>query len=103
PKRLVALDRKIHQLVEAYSRGDFDAAIALAREVGAARPLPLGQTLLANALLEAGRTDEALAVMEKARSAGQATDAQLRQLGLTLAGGGRTAEAVVVLQPLADR
>ena len=103
PKRLVALDRKIHQLLAAYSRGDVDAAIALAREVVAARPMPLGQTLLANALLEAGRTGEALQVMEKARAAGQATDGQLRQLGLTLAGVGRTAEAVTVLQPLADR
>ncbi|HEV8241886.1 MAG TPA: sulfatase-like hydrolase/transferase [Thermoanaerobaculia bacterium] len=103
PKRLVALDRKIHQLTEAYSRGDVDAAITLARDLVAARPMPLGHSLLANALLEAGRTGEALQVMEKARASGLAADTLLRQLGLTLAEVGRTAEAVAVLQPLADR
>ncbi|HXT23144.1 MAG TPA: tetratricopeptide repeat protein, partial [Thermoanaerobaculia bacterium] len=103
PKRLVGLDTKIHHLVEAYASGDVERAISLARELVAARPMPLGHSLLANALLEAGRTDEALAVMEKARAAGLAADTLLRQLGLTLAGAGRTAEAVAVLQPLADR
>jgi arylsulfatase A-like enzyme/Tfp pilus assembly protein PilF len=103
PKRLVDLDRKIHQLVEAYDDGDVERAIALARELVAARPMPLGHTLLANALLAAGRTADALAAMEKARAAGLAADSLTRQLGLTLASVGRTAEAVAVLQPLADR
>jgi arylsulfatase A-like enzyme/Flp pilus assembly protein TadD len=103
PKRLVELDRKIHHLVEAYTDGDVERAITLARELVAARPMPLGHSLLANALLEAGRTGEALAVMEKAKASGLAADTLLRQLGLTLASVGRTAEAVAVLQPLADR
>jgi arylsulfatase A-like enzyme/Flp pilus assembly protein TadD len=103
PKRLVGLDTKIHRLLEAYTDGDVERAIALAREVVAARPMPLGQAMLASALLDADRTGEALSVMETARSRGQATDAMLRQLGLTLADVGRTAEAVAVLQPLADR
>ena len=102
PKRLVDLDRKIHQLVEAYGDGDAERAVALARELVAARPMTLSHTLLANALLAAGRTGEALAAMEKARAAGLAADSLTRQLGLTLAGVGRTAEAVAVLQPLAD-
>jgi arylsulfatase A-like enzyme/Flp pilus assembly protein TadD len=103
PKRLVALDTKIHRLAEAYTGDDLDGAIALAREIVAERPMPLGQTLLANALLDAGRTDEALEVMRRARAAGQATDAMLVQLGLTLAGAGRADEAVSAVQPLADR
>ncbi|HET9768691.1 MAG TPA: sulfatase, partial [Thermoanaerobaculia bacterium] len=39
PKRLVDLDRKIHQLVEAYGDGDVERAVALARELVAARPM----------------------------------------------------------------
>ncbi len=101
PKRLVALDRKIHQLVDAYSLGDLPRALRLAEELVAARPMPLGYDLYVNCLLEAGREAEALAVMEKARGAGKASDSLLRQLGLTLAGAGRTAEAVAVLSPLA--
>jgi tetratricopeptide (TPR) repeat protein len=41
--------------------------------------------------------------METARANGLAADGLLRQLGLTLADVGRNAEAVAVLQPLADR
>ena len=103
PKRLVALDDKIHQLSEAFLREDHERAIALARELAAARPMPLAQSLLANALLAAGRRGEALETMEKARAAGLASDMLLRQLGLTLAEAGRAPEAVKVLQPLADR
>ena len=102
PKNLVALDRKIHQLIDAYSLGDLPRALKLAQELVAARPMPLGYDLLVNCLLEAEREAEALAVMEKARAAGKASDSLRRQLGLTLAGAGRTTEAVAVLQPLAD-
>jgi len=103
PKRLVALDRTIHDLLRTVSTGDVDRAIVLARQLVATRPMPLGHALLATALLEADRTSEALDVMQRARAAGMATDPLLRQLGLTLAGTGRPDEAVAVLQPLADR
>lgn len=102
PKRLIGLDTKIHQVVDSYSRGRLDEAVRLAREVAQARPsMPLGQSLLAQALLESGRTEEALEVMRKARAQGAASDTLLRQLGLTLAGTGRTAEALEILRPLA--
>ena len=103
PKRLVHLDRTVHALVDAYSRGELETAIRLARELVAARPMALGHSLLANALLEAGRRAEALQVMEKARASGLASDALVRQLGLTLAETGRGDEAVAVLRPLAER
>ena len=77
-------------------------ALKLARELVATRPMPLGYDLLVNCLLEAEREAEALAVMEKARAAGKASDSLRRQLGLTLTGAGRTTEAITVLQPLAD-
>ena len=101
PKRLVALDRKIHQLVEAYSLGELARALKLAQEVVAARPMALGYELLVNCLLELEREAEALAVMEKAHAAKMASDGLLRQLGLTLAGAGRSREAIAVLEPLA--
>jgi tetratricopeptide (TPR) repeat protein len=104
PKRLVELDTVIHELVDAYSRRDLERALVLGRRLVAARPsMPLGHSLLANALLEAGRRSEALRVMESARAAGAASETLLRQLGLTLAEAGRDAEALAVLQPLAER
>src|SRR5204863_4588683 len=70
-------------------------------EVVAERPqMPLGHSLLAQALLQAGQRDAALAVMEKARADGVATEATLRQLGLSLAEAGRVREALAVLEPL---
>ncbi len=102
PKKLIALDLKIHQIIERYSTGRLDDAVRLAREVVEARPsMPLGHSLLAQALLENGRTPEALEVMQQARARGVASDSLLRQLGLTLTEAGRTADAIAVLQPLA--
>jgi Flp pilus assembly protein TadD len=70
--------------------------------VVAERPgMPLGQSLLAQALLESGQTADALEVMRKARAASAASDNLLRQLGLTLTETGKTAEALDVLRPLA--
>ncbi|HEX2644611.1 MAG TPA: sulfatase-like hydrolase/transferase [Thermoanaerobaculia bacterium] len=103
PKRLVGLDRKIHQMIDLYSRGRVDDAIKLGQSVVQERPaMPLGHSLLAQALLQGGRIPEALEVMQKARAQGTTTDALSRQLGLTLAEIGRAKDAIAVLQPLAD-
>jgi arylsulfatase A-like enzyme/Flp pilus assembly protein TadD len=103
PKRLIGLDTKVHQVIELYMRGKLDESIRLARELVAARPsMSLGHSLLAQALLQAGRTEEALEVMLAAHRQGTATSALLRQLGLTLSEVGRAGEAVEVLQPLAQ-
>jgi tetratricopeptide (TPR) repeat protein len=103
PKRLVGLDRKIHQMIDLYSRGRVDEAVKVGQGVVQERPaMPLGHSLLAQALLQAGRTAEALEVMQKARAQGVSTDALSRQLGLTLAEIGRAKDAITVLQPLAD-
>jgi arylsulfatase A-like enzyme/tetratricopeptide (TPR) repeat protein len=102
PKRLVGLDKKIQQIIDRYSRGQVEEAVRLAREAVAERPgMPLGHSLLAQGLLESGRTTEALDVMRKARAQGTASDALLRQLGLTLAENGKEAEAIDVLRPVA--
>src|SRR6185436_19339684 len=100
PKRLLELDKKIQQIIDRYSRGQVEEAVRLAREAVRERPsMPLGHSLLAQGLLEAGRTDEALEVMRRARAQGVASDVLLRQLGLTLAEEGKTAEAIEVLRP----
>lgn len=102
PKRLLELDRKIQQIIDRYSRGQVEEAVRLAREAVSERPsMPLGHSLLAQGLLEAGRTAEALEVMRRARAQGAASDVLLRQLGLTLAEGGQAAEAIEILRPLA--
>jgi arylsulfatase A-like enzyme/Flp pilus assembly protein TadD len=103
PKKLIQLDTKIHQIIERYGQHRIDDALRLAREVVAERPdMPLGQSLLAQALLESGKTAEALDVMRKARARKATTDSLLRQLGLTLAETGQTGEALDVLRPLAE-
>ena len=48
--------------------------------------MALGQSLLAQALLQEGKTQEALDVMQNARKLGAVSDALLRQLGLTSLG-----------------
>ncbi len=104
PKRLIAMDRQIHQVIDLYQRGRPGEAAALARQLVAARPaMPLGHSLLAEALLQSGRKEEALAAMREAQRRGVASDNLLCQLGLTLAELGRPEEGVEVLRPLAGR
>lgn len=102
PKNLLALDQKILATIDAYSQGKLADALALAREIVAARPsMSLGRSLLAQTLLESGQRTEALDVMRRARADGVASESLLRQLGLTLAESGKTAEARELLEPLA--
>jgi tetratricopeptide (TPR) repeat protein len=104
PKRLIALDRQIHDVIDLYQRGRAGEAAALAGKLVAARPeMPLGHSLLAEALLQSGHKQEALAAMREARRRGVASDDLLCQLGLTLAELGHPEEGVEVLRPLADR
>jgi len=103
PKRLIDLDRKMHRVIDLYSRGRLEEAVPLARKIVAERPaMPLGQSLLAQALLESGATAEAVRVMERAVEIDAASVGLRRQLGLTLAETGRTGEALAVLRPLAS-
>jgi Flp pilus assembly protein TadD len=101
PKALVALDSKIHRVIELYQGGQLGDSVKLAREVVAERPsMPMGYALLAQSLLESGARDEALAAMQEARQKNAATNGLLVQLGFTLAEAGRAPEAIAVLRPL---
>ncbi len=102
PKNLVAVDRQIHQVIDAYSRHRDAEAAALARRVIAERPdLPEAYEDLALALQQLERPGEAIAVLESAVAHGAGRESVRRQLGLALAEAGRAGEAVAVLQPLA--
>jgi tetratricopeptide (TPR) repeat protein len=102
PKKLVDLDRKIHEVIDLYSRHRFAEAAALAREVVQARPaMAEGYEHLALSLRQLERHGEAIeALREGVRQAGGKESLQ-RQLGLALSEAGRAAEAVEVLQPFA--
>ncbi len=104
PKRLIALDRQIHGIIDLYERGRLAESAALARQLVAARPsMPLAHSLLAQALLQGGKKQEALAAMREAQRQGAAEESLLCQLGLTLSELGHADEAIKVLRPLAVR
>lgn len=107
PKNLVELDHKLHQIVDLYSRGQYEQAVTLSREVVAARPdLVEASEHLALSLRQLERHDEAIAVLRAAfsrgASEGAARESLRRQLGMALAEAGRPSEAVEMLRPLAD-
>ena len=102
PKNLVALDNKMHDVIDAYERHDVPRALKLAKEVVAARPeMAAGRELLAFVLQQSENVPGAI---ENLRAAiGHGKDDSLRvQLGLLLTEGGKTAEAVQILEPLAS-
>jgi len=102
PKRLVALDRKIHRVIDLYSRGDLAAAAALGREVVAERPgMGAGYEHLALVLRQQEDLRGAIEVLETALERGAASPSLVRELGLALAEAGRADEAVRVLEPVA--
>lgn len=103
PKRLRDLDAAIHRFSDQFAGDRLDEAITTARSLVGRRPsMPLGHTLLAQALLEAGRRDEALGAMLAAHEANHASPALRRQLALTLAEVGRADAAVPIVEPLAE-
>jgi len=102
PKNLVALDNKMHDVIDAYESHDVPRALKLAKEVVAARPdMAAGRELLAFVLQQ---TENVPGAIENLRAAiGHGQDASLRvQLGLLLTESGKTAEAVQILAPLAS-
>jgi arylsulfatase A-like enzyme/Flp pilus assembly protein TadD len=102
PKTLIAVDRKLHDVVDAYSRHRYADAVRLARECLAARPdLSEASEDLALALRQLERPEEAIQALRAALTRGGDKDALTLQLGLALSEAGKPAEAVAILQPLA--
>lgn len=102
PKTLIAVDRKLHDVVDAYSRHRYAEAVRLARECIAARPdLSEASEHLALALRQLERPEEAIQALRAALARGGDRDSLSLQLGLALSEAGRPAEAIAVLSPLA--
>src|SRR5207245_8728724 len=92
----------MHDIIDAYERHDLNRAIAIAREVVAARPdMAAGRELLAFVLQQHEQISEAIANLREAIRTGGETQSALVQLGLLLTESGKSAEAEKVLAPLA--
>ncbi len=103
PKNLVALDNKMHDVIDAYERHDLARALLLAKEVVAVRPdMAAGRELLAFVLQQSENLPAAIENLREAIRQGGQTDGMRVQLGLLLTETGKTAEAVQILAPLAS-
>jgi len=103
PKRLVALDSKIHHVIELYQEGDLPGATRLAREVLRERPgMAVGYEFLAFLLQQAGRAKEAAEQLSDSVRLGLASESMRARLALVLSESGRAAEALAVLESLAS-
>ena len=101
PKNLVALDSKMHQVIEAYERKDLRRALTLAREVVAERPeMQAGRELLAFVLQQNERIPDAIAELQRLVASGTALESIKVQLALLLTESGRSDEAIKILDPL---
>ncbi len=103
PKRLVDVDQAIQAWSEAFQAGRHGEAEGLARGVIERRPeMGLGYRILAQALLEQGKVEEALGVMIDAERRRLVSASLHRQLALTLSEVGRAADAVRLMERYAD-
>ncbi len=100
PKVLIGLDQKIHRLIDLYSRGHYEEAVKVGREVIAERPsMAEGYDDLALTLRQMNRDDEAIALLRKAIKRGVDSESLKRQLGQALDEMGHPEEALEVLGP----
>ena len=103
PKNLVALDNKMHEVVEAYEKHDLGRALKLANEVVAARPdMSAGRELLAFVLQQQERIPEAIENLRAAMKSAKRDEEIRVQLALLLTETGKTDEAAQLLAPLAN-
>ncbi|HEX7155124.1 MAG TPA: sulfatase-like hydrolase/transferase [Thermoanaerobaculia bacterium] len=104
PKNLVTLDNELHKAIAAYQTGHLDHALALARKLVAQRPdMQIAQEMLAFFLGQSEKPDEAISLLQRQVSTGEASDAMRIRLGLMLSESGRAQEALEVLRPYASK
>jgi Flp pilus assembly protein TadD len=102
PKRLVDLDRAVHNAVEAVSARRFDEAVRIYQGVIARRPdMSIAYRHLAFVEWQRGNPSGALAVLQRAIDVGATSTAIVAQLGGYLADAGRVPESIRILEPLA--
>ncbi len=99
PKRLVEVDRAIHDAISLYEEGRPDEAAAIYRRLIASRPrMTLAYKHLAFVEWETGRRDEAIATLRRAITAGAADTETSAKLGAYLSDLGRSVEALPLLE-----
>jgi tetratricopeptide (TPR) repeat protein len=92
------VDRRIHEAVELYERGDRAGALRVTRDLVARNPkMQLGYQHLAFLLDEKGDAAGAIKVLEKAAANGVESEALDRRHGLLLAEEGKPRDAVAIL------
>jgi arylsulfatase A-like enzyme/Flp pilus assembly protein TadD len=98
PKNLVALDDKMHGVIDAYERRDLPRALTLARDVVAARPdMTAGRELLAFVLQEADRVSEAIEQLKVVVASGHSSQQNRVQLALLLSETRKSQDAAALL------
>ena len=103
PKNLIGLDRQMHDLVDLYQRGRMADAVAMAKNVVAARPsMQAGYDFLGFLLGQAGDDAAAIAVYESADRHGAMDEALRTRWGLLCSEAGRNATALSILRPLSE-
>ncbi len=99
PKNRIAVDRKLHEIVDEFQAGHLDAAIQTAREVVASNPsMKMGYQQLAFLLQERGDLAGALQCLAAAAEKGAGDEATDRRRALLLSELGRPKDAVRVLE-----
>ena len=104
PKRLIALDTELQEIVGRYLSGDARGALTRARAFAAANPrMAVAFLQLGHLERESGNLPAAVAAMRRALAL-KPGDAEITALtGAYLTEAGQPREAVAVLQPLASR
>jgi arylsulfatase A-like enzyme/Tfp pilus assembly protein PilF len=104
PKRLVALDREIDEVITRYQQGDLRGAIALGEEIVRRRPeMAVSLTHLAFLYNEAGDHVRAARTIGKALELNPSADDVASLLGAYLTEAGLGKEAVTRLEPYARK
>jgi arylsulfatase A-like enzyme/Flp pilus assembly protein TadD len=102
PKNLITLDSKMHAAVDAFERGNPARALALSREVVAARgDMEAGRELLAFMLQQNDQVAEAMEQLKILVAKPNAADSDVVQLALLLSQTGNPKAAVDLLRPRA--
>lgn len=102
PKRLVAIDRAIHDAIDRFQRGRPAEAVGIYRTILTSRPdLELAYRHLAYVAWSVGDVRSAIATLKQAMAAGLSSPALVTQLATYLAESGAPAEAVGLVSPFA--
>lgn len=104
PKRLMGLSTSLSQAIGRYDAGDLRGALALCREVVAARStMPQAFHYMAFLEWQLGEREAAIAAARKALALNTGSTEVAARLGFYLAQSGRAQEAVALLEPYSRR